>query len=474
MAQGDLWRLTARQAVAMLRARQVSPLELIDAAASRIAATDKALNAMPTLCLDRARDRAKTLDRLDSGHPGWLAGLPISVKDLNDVQGVRTTFGSPIYQDNIAKRTDAGVMNLEARGALVVGKSNTPEFGAGAQTFNEVFGITRNPWDTRMTCAGSSGGAAVNLASGQVWLATGSDLGGSLRTPASFCGVVGLRPSPGLVPHGPVGVPLDTFSVAGPMGRTVGDVALMLDAYCGAQLDDPLSFDPPAGSHQHAVEAPIRPKRIGWTADLGGACPVDNEVKAICEAAARRFGEIGAAVENASPDCTGAREAFQTMRAHNMTIARSGLLKSDRDKLKPEVIWNIEAGLKLTIDDIRRAVHLQRELYNRFVRFFADHDLLVLPTAQHPPFPVEKRYVDEINGQKLPTYVDWILITSIITMTGCPAISIPCGLTRSGLPVGLQLVGKPRGEAALLSAAHLMEQVFALSTRLPIDPIVRH
>ncbi len=474
MTPTDLWRLTARQAVAMLRARQVSPLELIDAAASRIGATDKALNAMPTLCLDRARDRAKGLGRLDSEQAGWLAGLPISVKDLNDVEGVRTTFGSPVYKDNIAKRTDAGVMNLEARGALVIGKSNTPEFGAGAQTFNEVFGITRNPWDTRMTCAGSSGGAAVNLAAGQAWLATGSDLGGSLRTPASFCGVVGLRPSPGCVPHGPVGVPLDTFAVAGPMGRTVGDVALMLDAYCGAQPDDALSYDPPAGSYQAAVEAPVKPARIGWTPDLGGVCPVDHEVEAICEAAAKRFAEIGAAVEGASPDCAGAREAFQTMRAHHMAIARGGLLKTDRDKLKPEVIWNIEAGFKLTIDDIRRAVVLQRELYNRFVRFFRDHDLLVLPTAQHPPFPVEQRYVEVINGQKLETYVDWILITSIVTMTGCPAISIPCGFTKAGLPVGLQLVGRPRGEKALLAAAHLMEQVFGLATRLPIDPVVRH
>jgi amidase len=366
------------------------------------------------------------------------------------------------------------VINLEARGALVIGKSNTPEFGAGAQTFNEVFGITRNPWDTRMTCAGSSGGAAVNLASGQVWLATGSDLGGSLRTPAAFCGVVGLRPSPGCVPHGPVGVPLDTFSVCGPMGRTVGDVALMLDAYAGAQPDDPLSYDPPAGSYQAAVEAPVKPRRIGWTADLGGACPVDHETRTICEAAAQRFAEIGATVEHASPDCAGAREAFQTMRAHNMATARGGLLKTDKDKLKPEVIWNIEAGLKLTIDDIRRAIVLQRELYRRFVKFFETHDLLVLPTAQHPPFPVEQRYVEEINGQKLETYVDWILITSIITMTGCPAISIPCGFTRTGLPIGLQLVGRPRGEAALLSAAHLMEQILGLASRLPIDPVVRH
>lgn len=473
MTATELWRLTARQAVDLLRKKKVSPLEMIEASAARIAATDGAVNAMPTLCFDRAKARIAGLDRLDASHPGWLGGLPIGVKDLNEVEGVKTTFGSPIYADNISKRTDVGVRNLEARGALVVGKTNTPEFGAGAQTFNEVFGVTRNPWDTRMTCAGSSGGAAVALATGQVWLATGSDLGGSLRNPASFCSVVGFRPSPGRVPSGPGLVPLDTFPANGPMGRNVGDVALMLDAYCGAQGGDPLSFDAPAVPFQRAVDEPVRPMRVAWSKDLG-QCPVDHEVAAICEAAAKRIAELGCTLDAAHPDASGAREAFQTMRANSMATARAGLLKTHRHLLKPEVIWNIEAGLKLSIDDVRRAVHLQRDLYQRFAAFFEQWDILVTPASQHPPFPVEKRYVDEINGIKMETYVDWLLIPSIITMTGLPCVSIPCGFNKAGHPIGLQLVGPPRGEAKLLSAAHLVEQLLGQASKVPLDPIVRH
>ncbi|MDF3075982.1 MAG: amidase, partial [Alphaproteobacteria bacterium] len=358
-------------------------------------------------------------------HPGWLGGLPVGIKDLSDVEGVRTTFGSPIYKDNISKKTDLGVRNLEARGALVVGKTNTPEFGAGAQTFNEVFGITRNPWDTRMTCAGSSGGSAVALAAGQVWLANGSDLGGSLRNPASFCSVVGFRPSPGRVPAGPGLTPLEPYSAHGPMARNVGDVALMLDAYTGVQPGDPLSLESPAVPFQRAIDAPTKPMRVAWSADLG-QCPVDH------------------------------------------------LLKTHRDLLKPEVIWNIEAGLGLDIDDVRRAVRLQRELYQRFVAFFEQWDILVTPASQHPPFPVEMRYVEEINGIKMETYVDWLLIPSIITVVGLPCISIPCGFNKAGMPIGLQLVGPPRGEARLLSAAHLVEQMLGYDKAVPIDPIVRH
>ena len=469
----ELWRLTARQAVDLLRKGKVSPVELIDASEARVAATDASLNAMPTLCFERARARAAGLEALDKSHPGWLGGLPIGVKDLNDVEGVRTTFGSPIYKDNVSTKTDLGVRNLEARGALVVGKTNTPEFGAGAQTFNEVFGVTRNPWDTRMTCAGSSGGAAVALATGQVWLATGSDLGGSLRNPASFCSVVGFRPSPGRVPSGPSAIPLEPFPINGPMARNVGDVALMLDAYTGVQGGDPLSMESPAVPFQRAIDAPVRPTKVAWSLDLG-QCPVDREIAAVCEAAARRIAGLGCTVDAAHPDASGAREAFQTMRAHNMATARAGLLKSHRDLLKPEVIWNIEAGLKLSIDDVRRGVHLQRELYQRFAAFFEQWDILVTPASQHLPFPVEMRYVEEINGIKMETYVDWLLLPSIITMTGLPCVSIPCGFTQSGLPVGLQLVGPPRGEAKLLSAAHLVEQLLGYGPAVPIDPIVRH
>jgi amidase len=474
VADRALWRLTAVEAVQLLKNKKVSPLELIDAAQARIEAVDGAVNAMVTRCFDRARARAKTLRLPDPDTPGWLGGLPLSVKDLSDVDGVRTTFGSPVYKDNIARRSCLSVQHLEAMGGLVVGKSNTPEFGAGAQTFNQVFGITRNPWDTRMTCAGSSGGAAVTLATGQVWLATGSDLGGSLRTPASFCGVVGFRPSPGRVPFGPSVLPLNTFPVNGPMGRCVADVALMLDASAKLHPLDPLSYDAPAVPYAHAVAHPVAPKRVAWGGGFNGVCPLDAEVEAICRAATLRFAELGAVVEDKAPDASGAREAFQTFRGHFMAASHGALLKSHREQLKPEVIWNMEFGLSLSSEDLRRAALLQGQLYGRFAQFMAEVDILAVPTAAVPPFPVEQRYVESINGQKMPSYIDWILITSIVTMTGLPSVSVPAGFTKTGLPVGLMLVGRPRGEAALLSAAKLFEDMVGLHQRLPIDPLVRH
>ncbi|HJQ58877.1 MAG TPA: amidase family protein [Vineibacter sp.] len=474
MADRELWRLTAVEAVDLLKRRQVSPLELIDAAQARTEALDGAVNAMVTRTFDRARQKAKTLQLPDPATPGWLGGLPLAVKDLNDVEGVRTTFGSLAFKDNVAERTCLSVQHLEAMGGLVVGKSNTPEFGAGAQTFNEVFGITRNPWDTRLTCAGSSGGAAVVLASGQVWLATGSDLGGSLRTPASFCGVVGFRPSPGRVPFGPSVLPLNTFPVNGPMGRCVADVALMLDATAKPHPLDPLSYDAPTVPYAEAVANPVAPKKVAWGGGFNGLCPLDPEVEAICRAAALRFAELGAAVEDKAPDASGARDAFQVFRGHFMAASHGALLERHRDLLKPEVIWNIGYGLALSSAELRRASLEQGLLYNRFVRFMGDFDILAVPTAPVPPFPVEQRYVESINGQIMPSYIDWVLVTSIVTMTGLPSVSLPAGFTKSGLPVGLMLVGRPRGEAALLSAARLFEDVVGLNKKVPIDPVVRH
>jgi amidase len=274
------------------------------------------------------------------------------------------------------------------------------------------------------------------------------------------------------VPHGPPAASLDPFSVAGPMARDVADVALMLDAYTGQRAADPLTFDP-VEDFQRAAQQATAPKRVAWSADLG-VCQVDRELAEICAAATRRFADLGATVEEAHPDCAGAREVFQTFRAHHMASGRGALLQQHRDKMKPEVIWNIEAGLKLSSEDLRRAFQMQGALFQRFAAFFERYDILALPTAQAHAFPVEQRYVDTINGVKLETYVDWLLITSVITMTGCPVLSLPCGFTKAGMPVGLQLVGKPRGEAALLGAAAALERVLGISDRVPIDPVIRH
>ena len=467
----DLIRHSARELVRLLKRREVSPLEAIDAALARIAKTEPAINALPTLCPERAKVYARRIAAGDGepDHPAWLAGLPIAVKDLTDVDGVRTTYGSPIFADHVPMRSDILVERLEARGAIVLAKSNTPEFGAGAVTFNEVFGKTRNPWNTGRTPGGSSGGSAAALAAGQIWLATGSDLGGSLRIPAAFSGVVGLRPSPGRVARSARNLPFDTLSVDGPMGRTVGDVALMLDVMAGEHPEDPISLAEPATSFVAAVDAPVAPSRVGYSDDLGIA-PVTPEVKAICRQAALRFAELGAAVDEARIDFRDAEPIFQVLRAARFAADKAELLALHRDKMKPEVVWNIEAGLKLTADDIGHAEIGRGRLYRRVARYFSTHDLLLCPATQLAPFDIDKRYIEAIEGRRFPTYIDWFAITYAITLTSLPALSIPCGVTADGLPVGLQIIGRPKGEAALLAAAHLAEGMFGIAKTLPIDP----
>ncbi|MCZ6840667.1 MAG: amidase family protein [Alphaproteobacteria bacterium] len=468
-ANSELIALSAREAVRLLRAGDVSPVEMVDAAAERIAAVDAAVNAMPILCLDQAREQAKSLITPDDPGPGWLAGLPVAVKDLNEVAGVRTTYGSPVFADNVPDHDEISVGHLRRSGAIFLGKSNTPEFGAGANTFNEVFGKTLNPWNSALTCGGSSGGSAVALATGMAWLATGSDLGGSLRTPASFCSIVGLRPSPGRVAHGPGRNPFQLLAVDGPMGRSVGDVALMLDAEVGRHPRDPISLETPATSFQAAVDAPRAPVRIGFTRDLGIG-PVDREIADICAAAAARFADAGTIVEEAAPDCHDIIDIFQVLRAALFVGVRAPMLEHYRDLLKPEMVWNIEKGMAQSTGDVGKAWVAQGALYQRLMAWFEDYDLLALPTAIVAPFDVNRRYLDRLGDHVFDNYIDWVYLAYTATLTSSPAISVPCGFTASGLPVGLQLIGKPRGEAELLSFAATLEEILALGKPTPMDP----
>ena len=473
MDADELVALTANEAVQRLRSREIAPIELVEAALARIAAVEPAVNAMPTLCAERARTHARRLEQYPpTDGPGWLGGLPIAVKDLMPVAGVRTTYGSPIYADHVPERSDLLVEQLEARGAIVIGKSNTPEFGAGANTFNPVLGKTRNPWDTRRSCAGSSGGSAVALATGEVWLATGSDLGGSLRTPASFCSVVGLRPSPGRVPSAPRELPFDRLSVDGPMARTVPDLALMLDAMAGQHAADPLSYPAPVESYAAAAERRMVPKRVAFSPDLG-ISPVDPEVRAITAAAALRFAELGAAIEEDCPDLGEAPEAFQVLRAAGFVAAMEPLYRSRRELLKDDIVWNIERGLALAPEQIGEAERARGRLFRNAAEFFARYDLLVCPTACTPPFDIDRRYVTEVDGHRFENYVDWLRLVSAITLTSCPALSLPCGFTADGLPIGLQLVAPPRGEAALISGAAALEEALGLARLTPIAPRLR-
>jgi amidase len=472
----ELVRLTARNAVDLLRKREVTPVELVDAAAERIAGVEPAVNALPTLAVERAREHAQRLmkDAAPSNPPrGYLYGLPVAIKDLKDVAGVRSTKGSPIYANHIPERSDYLVENIEAKGGMVIAKSNTPEFGAGANTFNQVFGKTRNPWNTSKTCGGSSGGSAVALATGEVWLATGSDLGGSLRIPASFCSVVGMRPSPGRVPYGPKDLPFASLSVEGPMARTVGDLALFLDTQAGQAALDPISIPAPSKAFVDAVDSPVAPKRVAYTSDLGIA-PVDPEVRAICEEAVKRFKDFGAAVEGATIDLRDAEEIFQTLRAAQFAAQFGNLLEPHRELLKADVIWNIEKGQALSAEDVNRAELARGALYNRTEAFFNDYDLLVSPAVLLPAYDIDQAYVTEAGGVKFDNYVSWLVMSFALTLTACPSISVPCGFTASGLPVGLQITAPRANEATLLSAAALFEQAIDLNSGVPIDPIVRH
>tara|TARA_Y100001934_G_C12385845_1_gene795666 strand:+ start:1576 stop:3018 length:1443 start_codon:yes stop_codon:yes gene_type:complete len=472
-----LWKWTAHKAVEELKSGRISPLELIDSCEKRIADTNNLVNALPTLCFDRARKFAKIYEQNktkllnNSQLPDYhLHGLPIAIKDLMPVKGVRSTMGSTLFKDNIPKKSDVLVSRLESNGAIIIGKSNTPEFGAGGNTFNDVFGATLNPWDTSKTCGGSSGGAAVALATGQVWLAHGSDLGGSLRTPASFCGVTGLRPSPGCVPKSSSKLPFHSLFVEGPMARNAIDVGLFLDAMAGHEYNDPLSYERSSISYKTAAESQELPNKIAYSPNLGFA-PVVKEVKDICENISNLMASNGATVELAEPDLSGAIDTFHTLRAAQFAAEKGNLLKDFSHQLKPELIWNIQKGLTLTAQEIYEAEIKRGEIYSKFVEFFEDYDLLICPAAIVPPFDVNLRYVDESAGVKFDNYIDWIAITYVLSLSSCPIAATPAGITADGLPVGVQLVAPPRREDIALSSAGWLENKLELNKNVPMEPI---
>jgi amidase len=464
----DLIAMTACAIVDSLKRGEITPLDCLDALENRVNAVDSVVNALPTRCFDRARTHAKKLMAMPMAERGVLAGLPVPIKDLADVAGVRSTQGSPIFKDRIAEASDLLVSHLEGNGGIIYAMSNTPEFGAGAHTFNEVFGLTRNPWNTSRSASGSSGGAAVALATGMAWVAHGSDLGGSLRNPASFCGVVGMRPSPGRVAATP-GAKIDsTLGVEGPMARNVEDLSLLFDAMVGEEAGDPISLPSDGTSYLKAARSGWKPKRVAVSRDMG-LPPVNREVADIVMRAARKLEAEGVIVEEAHPDLSEARECAQTLRALSYANMKP-LLDTHRDLLKSEVVWNIEKGLALTGAQVAKAEAQRGAMFRRMRTFFDTYDLILCPTTIVPPFPIEQRYVTECEGVKFETYVDWLTIVSAITLTSSPAVSIPCGFTSENLPVGLQIVAPGRAEARLLAGARFVEQVLGLGAITPIDP----
>ena len=456
----ELCDLPATVLARMLRDREVSAREALQSHLRRIEAVNPAINAIVTLVPEVAAARAAEADEaIARGEPlGPLHGLPIAIKDLVATAGIRTTAGSPIFAHAVPDEDDLLARRVRAAGALLLGKTNTPEFGAGSQTFNPVFGPTRNPHDPTKTSGGSSGGAAAALATGMIPIADGSDLGGSLRNPASFCGVVGFRPSPGRVPSWPTSNAWDDLSVDGPMGRSVEDAALLLSALAGPDPRVPISLPEPGSAFAPPLDADLGAPVVAWAPAAGGTMPFDPVVPAIVDASRAVFESLGCRTEEAFPDLADAREIFFTLRAHGYAADQGELLAEHRDDIKRTVVWNIEEGLKLTWADLARADRLRTDLGARVAGFFQRYDYLVMPVSQVPPFDVDLEYPTEIVGVPMPTYLDWMESCWCITVTGGPAISVPCGVTAQGLPVGLQIVGRRGDDLGVLRLAHAFER----------------
>jgi amidase len=465
---------SASELAARIGRRDVSAREVMEAHLARIARVNPALNAIVTLHADQAlaaADRADDAQRRGEAL-GPLHGLPVAHKDSFMTRGMRTTFGSPIYRDFVPELDSIVVERQQRAGAITIGKTNMPEFAAGSQTFNTVFGATRNPYDLAMTCGGSSGGAAVALATGMVALADGTDLGGSLRNPANFCNVVGLRPSVGRVPQWPADDPWNTLSVAGPMGRTVGDVALYLSVLAGADSRDPIAAPGDGARFRGALDREFRGTRIAWSADLGGL-PLEPAVREVLAPHRSTCTALGCDVEDAEPSFAGADEAFQTLRGIMFANAFGPLLDRHPTSFKDTIVWNVAYGRERTGDQVATAHRLRGQLFARMRAFMERYEFLVCPVNQVAPFSVEQPYPTSIDGVPMETYMDWMRSCYFITLTGHPAISVPCGFTGEGLPVGIQIVGRYRDEFGLLQFAHAFEQATRAGLRRPDDRLAR-
>jgi amidase len=455
MADKNLPRLSARELAKLVASRTVSPVEVVDAYLAAIEALNPKVNAIVTLVADQARDAARRAeDAVMKGETlGTLHGLPIGVKDITPTAGIRTTYASPLYKDYVPAEDAEAVRRLKAAGAIVLAKTNTPEFGAGAYTDNALFGPTRNPWNAALSPAGSSGGSAAAVAARMLPIAQGTDFGGSVRVPAAFCGIVGIRATPGLVPSYPLHLPWDPGQVYGPLAQDTEDAALFLDALVGFSRISPISVAPPWRSATEALERDdgIKGLRAAYVSDIAGI-GVDAEVDAICRRAAITLQKLGAEVEQIEFDASAGRAAYQTWRGFWM-VGQQYRRLSQMGGFGPNLKGNIEAGLKLTARDYAAAEDVREEIFHRFRKLFEHYDVLLTPTAPVKPFPVEMNFPDSINGRKLENYIDWIAQAYLITLVSLPAASAPAGLSRDGLPVGVQIVAPRFEEPTILRVA---------------------
>ena len=438
---------------------ELSPVEVLDACLEQVDKHNDRINAVVTLD-ESAREQAVALEqRLAAGEdPGLLCGLPVGIKDVTPVGGLRTTYGSPLYADHVPDEDALVVRRLREAGAVILGKTNTPEFAAGGNTFNEVFGRTRNPWNPELSAGGSTGGGAAALATGMIALAEGTDLGGSLRVPASFCGLVGLRPSPGLVPTVPSDWPEDDLSVTGPMGRTVADVALMLEAISGPSAEFPLAHFRTGRDYTSAVErGPAEGARVAYVADVAGL-GTDPALERVCREAAESLSDSGVHVEELDLDLSSGFETFLTLRGRWMVEHHRSRLERLHE-LGPNLAGNIRAGLALVPAEIEAAERTRDDLRRKVRSVLARYDHVLTPCVPVPPFPVEQDYPETIGGRKMDTYIEWIAPTFVLTLTGLPVVCVPAGLDPNGLPVGIQVVGPDQGEKSALALAGRIEEL---------------
>jgi amidase len=472
MSESELCFTSATKLARLIRTRKVSATEVMRAFIAQIERVNPRVNAIVTFLPERALKEARALDRRlanrRTASPGALAGLPIAHKDLIATKGIRTTLGSLVYADQVPTENHLMVERLQAAGAITLGKTNTPEFGAGSQTFNKVFGATRNPYDPAKTSGGSSGGAAAAVASGMLPFADGSDLGGSLRNPTNFCNVVGLRPTPGRVPNWPSTNSWDNMSVLGPIARSAADVALLLSAMAGSDPRAPISIAEPGRIFARSLARDFRGVRIAWTRDFDGL-PVDPRVTHVLEGERKVLETLGCRVEEACPDFSGASEVFETLRAISFAQKFASILNTHRELLKQTVVWNIEQGLALDGARVARAVGLRSDLFRRMRVFLERYEFLLAPVSQVPPFPVETEYPTEIGGVKLGSYLDWMKSCYYITTTSHPAASVPAGFTPEGLPVGIQIVGRYRDDFGVLQLAHAFQSANEAWKRRPVS-----
>ena len=460
---------SAGEMVAAVRARQISARELLELHLDRIEQTNGKVNAIVSLDAERAREQANAADEaLARGTlMGPLHGLPHAFKDTHEVAGWRTTFGSPLRADYVPKRDELVVERIRAAGVTVLGKTNVPEWAAGSHTFNPVFGTTYNPYDLTRSAGGSSGGAAAALAAGMVPLADGSDMGGSLRNPASFCNVVGFRPSMGRVPAWPALNAWEPTSTSGPIARSVEDAALLLSMMAGPSTRAPMSLDDPGAAFAPPLRGDLEGLRVAFSTDLDGTIAVDRGVADIVAGQGKVFEHAGAGVEQSSPDLAGADSAFRTLRAWLFWARFGAMLEKRPDGFKQSLADNIRAGEQLTGADVATAYQRLTSLAGRVRTFFETYDALVLPVSQVPPFEAAQEYPADVDAQPQESYLDWMKSCYLITVTGCPAVSVPAGFTGQGWPVGIQIVAAPKRDRFLLEVAHAFEQATLVGQRRP-------